>query len=196
MPRRNLYPPFITARSHIEDQGPLHVAQQLTSTIFEGCTTFMDVAARRETLTPETLVQIEAVLTASLLNVTALKNTDAQALINHADPDMRSTGFAPDAEFFKGISRDQLLSIPAEIDDTNLIKKAKKPDMVQALVPRVEASGWLPRNCAPQVTQARAALPITPRPLRERVPSRARRERGMEGYTSEEDAPVEQVEAA
>jgi ParB family chromosome partitioning protein len=139
-----LYPPFITSTYYTEDTGPLYDVQKMACEAFEGCATYMDVAARLETLTPETILQIEAVLAASLLQVTALKNTDAQALINHTDPDMRSTGFVAGAEFFKSISRDQLLLISAEIDDSNIIKKGKKPDMVEALLPQVEKYNWLP----------------------------------------------------
>jgi ParB family transcriptional regulator, chromosome partitioning protein len=160
----DLYPPFVICRHHVEDEGKLHDAQALTATIFEGCTTYMDVAARLETLTPETILQIEAVLAASLLQVTALKNTDAQALINHADPDMRATGFAPSAEFFKGISRDQLLLISAEIDCNNIIKKGKKPDMVEALLPQVEASGWLPPQLRTPSYEGPGSEAYTPHP--------------------------------
>ena len=109
---------------------------------------------------------------------------------------MGSTGFAPDAEFLKGISRDQLLLISAEIDDTNLIKKAKKPDMVQALVPRVEASGWLPPQLRTPSYTGPGSASYHLSPLAGEGAEQSEAGEGDGGITSEQDAPVEQVEAA
>ena len=53
-----LYPPFANVREqHVDEkyENTLHKAQDNLAVCFEGCTTFMDVAARLETLTPETL---------------------------------------------------------------------------------------------------------------------------------------------
>lgn len=140
----DLYPPFGTASVTCDDTGKLHTAQTSTAELFKGATSFADVFAKLETLTPEAVLEVEAVLASCQLSLTAIKNTDAAALIMLVDPDMRAGGFAPDEAFFARLSRDQLLLISAEIHEGNIIKKGKKPDMVQAILPQVQASGWLP----------------------------------------------------
>jgi hypothetical protein len=113
---------------------------------FDTCDSFAEVMAVLETLTPEQTILLDGVITAVTFEIAAFKNTDAQAVINMVDPDMRAEGFAPDAEFFGRLSREQLLQVSVEITPDAPIKKDKKPDMIAALLPHVQASGWLPRQ--------------------------------------------------
>jgi ParB/RepB/Spo0J family partition protein len=136
--------PFNTTRQFVGGQARFAACQNVVRTMFEDATDFASVIATLETFPPETITTIEAVLAASLFNVEALKNTDAQWVINQIDPDMRVEGFAVDAEFLGRLSRDQLLLISADIDPDAPIKKAKKPEMLEAILPRIAASNWLP----------------------------------------------------
>jgi ParB/RepB/Spo0J family partition protein len=111
---------------------------------FEHAENFAAVLAVLETMDAEALVKLDALIAARLFFVNALKNTDAQFIINQVDPDMTAEGFRPDEAFFSRLSRDQLLLISAEIAPDSPIKKAPKPAMLDALLPQVAASLWLP----------------------------------------------------
>ncbi len=128
---------------------------------FYTCETFAEVMAVLETLEPEQTILLDGVITATSFEVEALKNTDAQWVVNQIDPNMRAEGFAVNAEFLGRLSLYQLLLISVEIDPDAPIKKAKKPDMLAAILPRIEATAWLP----PQLRTPSYEGPGSPRYL-------------------------------
>jgi ParB/RepB/Spo0J family partition protein len=136
--------PFAGHKFHTQGGDKFKVFCTAKALLFHGAASFVDVLAKLETFTPEDITLLEAMMAARLFKVDALKNTDAQTIINLIDATMTAEGFAVDAEFLGRLSRDQLLLISAEITPDAPIKKGKKPEMLEALLPQITASNWLP----------------------------------------------------
>lgn len=107
---------------------------------------FADILAKLETMTPEQITAIEAAIAAHWFTIDALRNVDVQTVIKAIDPDMRGEGFRIDADFLGRLSRDQIAIITVEINPDAPVAKGKKPEMVAAALPIIEAAGWLPEQ--------------------------------------------------
>jgi ParB family chromosome partitioning protein len=98
-----------------------------------------------ETLHPEAIIQIEAVLAADLFRVSSLKNPDVRAVIEMIDPDMAAEGWHPDAEFMGRLNRPQLVAVIAEIDpERGTPVSTRKPELMEIARSLAELHGWLP----------------------------------------------------
>jgi ParB/RepB/Spo0J family partition protein len=108
---------------------------------------FSGMVAHLESLTPEQLVNIEALLAADCFEINAVKNPDVQWVISQIDPDMSAEGFAPTEEFLKRLGREQLVDAIAEIDPTTkLTKAASKTKLLEAALNLIGLHGWMPRQ--------------------------------------------------
>jgi ParB/RepB/Spo0J family partition protein len=127
----------------LDEGGPTFVqACKAWRKAFKGCDSFAAIMAKLETMAPEDLQKLDAVITAATFSVDALRNSDAAWVIAQVDPDMSAEGFKIDAEFLSRMNREQLslTAIDCGID----VPKGKKPDMVAALLPVIIKTGWLP----------------------------------------------------
>lgn len=142
-------PPFIGVSQHYNtpisggDRYNAHLAELGFSELAK-CSDFAGILAALETFPPERITALEAVMAAHWLSFSVLRNVDVQAVIAAIDPDMRAEGFTIDADFLGKLSCDQLALISVEINPDEPVAKGKKPEMVAAVLPLIEKSGWLP----------------------------------------------------
>lgn len=110
-----------------------------------GDNSFAAVLAQLELMTPEQIIDLEALLAAALFKVSSLRNKDVATVITLIDPDMEAEGFKPGKTFLEKLNKAQLMAIVEEIKpDEKIAASIKKADLVTALEPGVIASGWLP----------------------------------------------------
>lgn len=134
--------PFIAAWQG-ESGGPeFYGLLERTRTLFDGCENFAGVVARLETMEPEAVASVDAVVTAAQLKFQSLKDPDVRAVMDMVEPVVGSEGFTVDADFLARLNREQLSLIAVELGAE--VPKGKKPDMISALLPLIAAAGWVP----------------------------------------------------
>lgn len=134
--------PFIVTRQVEPGGAKFEKSKEIIAALFEGCESFASVVAKLETLSPEELGAIDAVVTASLLKFESLGDADVRAVMAMIDPEIGAEDFRVDADFLSRLNRAQLELIA--VDCGRKVPKGKKPDMVAALRPMIDETGWLP----------------------------------------------------